>query len=317
MARFSIGTAIGDAFGLIRRRPLSVLVWGLLLTAPGLIALALVFPAMGELVAQMPPPGDDAAADAMAGQMVGQMMQFQLASMLSNIGQLLVMAVVYTAVFRAVLRPEERSLFSLRIGMDELRVAVVGLAIGVGLYAAMLVFILAGMAIGFAAWTSGDPAVLAVAVCVMVLIMLAAVLLALARVSLMAPASVLYRDFAFAQGWRLAAGQVLPLFGMMLLVFLIILVVEVVAVVVALTAFFGAGAFGGFEWATLRHDANPFASMTDWVAANWYWAALGGVVASFVYGLLITLSLAPFASACRQLADSGTPSNVDEPASVA
>lgn len=312
MARFSIGTAINDGFGLIGRRPLAVWVWGLLLMAPGAVGLALVFPAMAAVFADMPAPGDEAAADAMTGQMLGQMMQFQLASMLSNIGQLLVMAVVDTAVFRAVLRPLESSVFSLRIGMDELRVAVVGLAIGVGLYVAMMVFIMVGLAIGFAVWTSGDPAVLAVTVTVMALIMVALLFLALARVSMMAPASVLYRDFAFAQGWRLAAGQMLPLFGMMLLILLVILLVEAVVVVAGVTAFFGAGALGGFEWTPLPHDANPFALMTGWVAANWYWAVLAGAVASFIYGVLITMSVAPFASACRQLAESGTASPADE-----
>lgn len=317
MARFSIGTAIGDAFGLIRRRPLSVWVWGILLMAPGAVGLALVFPAMAGVFADMPPPGDDAAADAMTGRMFGEMMQLQLASMLSNVGQLLVMAVVYTAVFRAVLRPNQGSVFSLRIGMDELRIAVVGLALGVGLYAAMLVFIMVGMAIGFAVWTSGDPGVLAVTVTVMALIMLAVLFLALARVSLIAPASVLYRDFAFAQGWRLAAGKTLSLFGMMLLIFLMILVIQAMLVGIAAIVFSSVGLLGGFHWAALHHEANPFAAMSDWFAANWYWAALGGLVASFFYGVLITLSVAPFASATRQLAESGTPSSVDEPAPVA
>lgn len=318
MARFSIGAAIGEAFGLIRRRPLSMWVWGMLLVAPGLIGVALVFPAMSEIFADMPARGDEAAADAMTSRMFGEMMQLQLASMLSNIGQLLVMAVVYTAVFRAVLRPNERSVFSLRIGMDELRVAVVGLALGVGLYAAMLVFIMVGLAIGFAASTAGDPAALVVTISVMVAIMLIVIFLALARVSLIAPASVLYRDFAFAQGWRLAAGRTLPLFGLMLLIFLIILAIQVMLVIAAAVVLSSVGILGGLGdpyWAADRH-ANPFAAMSDWFAVNWYWAVLGGLAVSFFYGVLITFSVAPFASACRQLAESGTPSSVDEPAPV-
>ncbi len=44
MRRFSIGTAIGHAFGLIRRRPLAVFVWGLLTVAPILGGFALILP---------------------------------------------------------------------------------------------------------------------------------------------------------------------------------------------------------------------------------------------------------------------------------
>jgi hypothetical protein len=151
MARFSVRTAIGDAFGLIRDRPLSVLVWGLLMFAPIACSFALILPAMGAAVeaTQDPAAGDMAAGG--ADRLFAAVLQVQAASMLLNIGLMLVMVVIYTAVFRAVLRPEERSAFSLRIGMDELRVAVVGLAVGVGFYAAMIVLFLLGGALGFAA----------------------------------------------------------------------------------------------------------------------------------------------------------------------
>lgn len=312
MARFSIGTAIGDAFGLIRRRPLSVFVWGLLLVAPLFASLALLLPTLGEMFANMPAPGERGPDDTAAGLMAAQMMQFQLASMLLNIGQMLVAAVVYTAVFRAILRPQERGAFSLRISMDELRVAVVGLAIGVGVYAAMLLFVVVGVAVGFAVLTAGDSVGVTVVICVMVLVMLAGFLLALARVSMMAPASVLYRDFAFVQGWRLAGGQTLPLFAMMLLILVLILLFEVLLVVAGLAAFAGVAAVTDFEWTRMRPDVNPFTGLNAWFVANWYWVALGGLVASFVYGVLITLSVAPFASACRQLDGSRTSSVPDE-----
>lgn len=312
MARFSIGTAIGDAFDLVRRRPLSVFVWGLLLVTPFFISLALLLPTMGELFATMPAPDENSPDDMMASRMVAGMMQFQLASMLLNIGQMLVAAVVYTAVFRAVLRPQERSAFSLRVGMDELRVAVVGLAIGVGLYAAMLLFMVVGLAVGFAVWTAGDAVGLTVAICVMVLIMLVGLFLALARVSMMAPASVLYRDFAFVQGWRLAAGKTLPLFGMMLVILILILLFEVLLAVAALIVLSGVAAMVDFDWTQMHGEANPFAGMNAWVVANWYWAVLGGLVASFLYGVLMTLSIAPFASACRQLDESRTPPVADK-----
>lgn len=308
MRRFSIGASIGDGFGLVARRPLSVFVWGLLLLAPVFGGLALIFPTMGEMFANMPAAGADAAVDdPFPEQMFAQMMQVQLAYMLLNISQLVIMAVVYTAIFRAVLRPAESGIFSLRLGMDELRVAVVGLATVVALYAVVVVVALLGAALGFALW-SGDPLVAAWAMGAYALLAVLGIFWATARASMMAPASVLYRDFAFVQGWRLASGKGWPLFGMMLLILLLIVVIEVVLVLIGLVAFAGFGAVTGLH---LAADGDPFSGMEAWLAANWYWVAIGAAAASFLYGMVLSLSVAPFASACRQLAGRDAP-GVDE-----
>lgn len=314
MARFSIGTAISDAFGLIRRRPLAVFVWGLIMVAPSAATIGLVWPMMGDMFASMAadPGGAHDAAFA-------DMMQFQALSGMLNIVQMLLMVVVYTAIMRAVLRPREDSFFSLRLGMDELRVAVVGLAVLVAIYVGMMVLMLIGVAVGFAVWSAGSPTNWLVIVGLVVTAVLA-VCLAMARVSLIAPASVLYRTFAFAEGWRLGRGQTGPLFGMMLLLLLLILVIEVVVAAVGLAIAVAAGISGGVDWTSLHShnmDVNPFEGLDAMFAANWPWFAVGAVVGAMVYGALVTLHIAPYASACRQLAESGTPSNVDEPASVA
>lgn len=307
MKRFSIGTSIGDGFRLVTGRPLTVFVWGLLMLAPTFGAMALILPAMGEMFASMPDPDSAASMDeAFSEAMVGQMMQFQLASMLSNVVQLVVMAVIYTAIFRAVLRPRERSFFSLRLGMDELRVAVVGLAIGVGLYAAIIVAVLLGVGVGFGVGASDTAAGIWAAV-VLAFAVFLGVLWMMARVSLIAPASVLYRDFAFAQGWKLASGKGWALFGMNLLIWLMIMgIYMIVALIIAVT-------IGGMVAAmmpaleAMQSDANPFAEMSALVAANWYWALVAALIGSMVYGALMTLMVAPFASACRQLAESSAP----------
>jgi hypothetical protein len=307
MKRFSIGEAIGDGFGLVKRRPLAVFVWGLLMLAPAFGAMALILPAMGEVFASMPDPETAAAADeAFSGAMVGQMMQFQLASLLSNVVQLVLMAVIYTAIFRAVLRPKERSLFSLRLGMDELRVAVVGLAIGVGVYAVMVVAAILGVAVGFGVGAS-DPTAGIWAGALLATALVLGVLWLLARLSLIAPASVLYRDFAFAQGWKLASGKGWPLFGMSLLLFLMVLALYIVVLVIVAIAVGGAVAAMAPTWEAMQADANPFEGVGAWLTANWYWAVLAALVGSMFYGVLMTLMIAPFASACRQLAETSAP----------
>ncbi len=305
MKRFSIGRSIGDGFDLIARRPLSVFMWGLVMIAPSLAAVALIFPAMSDIFASMPAEGaSDAAAEAAFDKaMFANIMQMQLASLLANVVQLLTMAVAYTAVLRAVLRPRETSFFSLRIGMDELRVAVVGLAIVMGLYAAMIVVVLLAAAIGFAMWAI-DPTLMWVVMAVLGVALVVALFWALARVSLIAPASVLRRDFAFAEGWKLAAGKGWPLLGMMVIILLVILVIEMVLLLGAVALVAGALGQGGV-W--LEPDANPFIGFSAWLRTNWYWAALAGVATCWFYGFVAALSLAPFASACRQLVDSSAP----------
>ena len=155
MARFSIGTAISEAFGLIRRRPLATFVWGLLMLAPSVGSLALILPILGGMITAIAVEGAD--PDQVQNAMMGDMMQMQGLSALLNLGQLVVTVVVYTAVMRAVVRPRETAFFSLRLGMDELRVAVVGLALVVGFYLLLLVVVLLGVGIGFATWGLGEP----------------------------------------------------------------------------------------------------------------------------------------------------------------
>lgn len=312
MARFSIGTAIGDAFGLIRRRPFSVFVWGLLMVAPSAAALGLMLPMMGDMMGRMADAGRDAVAHNAA---FAEMMQFQALSWLMNLVQLFVTVVVYTAVMRAVLRPRESGLFSLRLGMDELRVAVVGIAVVVGMYIAMMVLLLVGFAIGFAVWGAGSPMNWLV-ITGLIVTGLLAIWLGMARVGLIAPASVLYRSFAFPEGWRLASGQTGALFGMMLLALLLVVAIEAVVSGIGLAIVMAAGVSGGIDWAALQAhnvDVNPFEGLEAMLAANWPWFAVGAVVAAMVYGVALTLHIAPFASACRQLAGIETPPVADEP----
>jgi hypothetical protein len=250
---------------------------------------------------------------------MADMAQIQGISSLLNLVQLVLVVVVYTAIMRAVVRPRETAFFSLRLGMDELRVAVVGLALIVGIYLAALIYVLLGVGIGFATWGLGEPYnwLIIVALC---LVFVLAIWLGAARVSLIAPASVLHRTFAFEQGWKLGRGRTGALLGMMLLIILIMLVVQALAggigsavfilIMLVLQAIvFGAGAAvvmagaGGMDWARIHAAVqdDPVAALTALFNANWPWVTLAGLVASALHGVILTLSIAPFASACRQL----------------
>lgn len=303
MARFSIGTAFGDSFRLIGRRPLSVFVWGLLILLPTAASFLVMMPMMAEVIA---------SAETGADPEFSQLLQFQGISGLLNILQLLIIVVVYTAIMRAIVRPRETGFFSLRLGMDELRVAVVGIAATVGIYLAMIVLVLLGAAVGYAVWQLESPANwMAIAALVVVLIL--GVWLMMARISLIAPASVLYRDFAFVQGWRLGRGQTWPLFGMMLALLVIVLAIEIVLAIAVLAAFGLGAAITDLHNIEVWADPTNWGDPLPWMIANWAWCALGGVALSFLYGFFVTLGIAPFASACRQLADSHAAKAVREP----
>jgi hypothetical protein len=184
--------------------------------------------------------------------------------------------------------------------MDELRVAVVGLALVVGFYMLVAIFILLGVGIGFASWGLGEPynwlIIVSLGVGLFVAIWLGA-----ARVSLMVPASVLHRTFAFEEGWKLGRGRTGALFGMMLLIILIMLVVQVIAVGIGSAVFMAAA--GGMDWSRIQAaiEESPIAALTALFNANWPWVTLAGLAVSVLYGVLVTLGIAPFASACRQL----------------
>ena len=308
MARFSIGTAIGEGFGLVRRRPFAVFVWGLLMAAPSVASIALLLPMLGEMIASMASGATD--PEQVHTAMMADMAQVESMASLLNLVQLVVMVIVYTAIMRAVVRPRETAFFSLRLGMDELRVAVVGLALTVGICLGSLVLVLLGVGIGFATWGLGEPYnwLIIVALCFGFVL---AIWLGAARVSLIAPGSVLHRTFAFEQGWKLGRGRTGALFGMMLLIILIMLVAQALVVGVGSAVFMVAA--GGMDWSRILAaiEENPIAALTALFNANWPWITLAGLVASALHGVILTLSIAPFASACRQLSAEVAPAAED------
>ncbi|CAN5274538.1 hypothetical protein BH10PSE1_BH10PSE1_05040 [soil metagenome] len=299
MTTFAIGRALSDAFGLMRRRPLSVLVWGALFVIPACTALALILPEFGDFmtiaVQMSATPGEPLPQPIM-----DRMARMQSVNLAMNFVQGVAMAVVYTAIMRAILRPAERSFFSLRLGMDEVRVAVVGIAIFVGLYIAMIVATIVGVIIGVFIYLSVKAAIVPVGLALFLALMIG-FLFAMARLSLIAPTSILRRDFAFDEGWSLGKGRSGALFGLMLSVFGVLLLIEIVLFSIVAILFFSL--VGLTPRAPFATGDNPFPHILAWVVSHWPVVAVGAVLASAFYGLVAVLAIAPFASACRQLTE--------------
>ena len=300
MTGFSGAETLATPWRVIRRHPLAVLVWGLIVVVPSFGGVALVFSLMAGM-----PIDDMSGSQAMAPDLFAQMMQMQAASLLVNIVQMVLAIVVWAAANRATLRigRPERAFF-LRLGLDELRLAVVGLALFGGVYLAMIIVILLGAALGIVVWQTGGETAGVVFAVLMVLAGLIVMVLALARVSLIAPAGLVLGRFGFSEGWALARGQTVKLAGLMVASWLIYMLTYFSIIAVIFAAMVALGAFQGL--ATVE-DPQTFADAFPSLGTLAPWMAAGLLPIAFLYGVVMTLLTAPFASACRQLMDNAPP----------
>lgn len=289
---FSIGEALASGFRLTKRRPLQVWAWGVVSVAPSLLIGALMLRLFGAMTLE------GMASDEPSAAMIAQMIQFQALSGLANILQMLIWVVVTAAIFRAVLFPERPAPFAgLKVGMDEVRVAVVGLALIVGFYAAAIVIALVAFAVGVGLWFVSEAAAVAVGL----LVALAAGLAVwgvLLRACLIMPASVALGDFAFVQGWKLSKGQVLRLLGLSLAIIAVVLAIELALLTVVAVVLFLVAGLNVFSLAAMLENGAP-------PTVNWSvlipWALAAFVPLSWLQGFLSTVMAAPYAEACRLL----------------
>lgn len=314
MKRFSIGEAAAEPFRLVGRRPLATIVWGLVMLAPTL----LVFGAMIPLFAGMAASGafsPEALAAADTDQMpfgddTAAMLQFQIWSNLANLVGLVTLVVVTTAIIRGVYagRKSERAFF-LRIGRDELQVAVVGLAVGVGFCVAAIVAVLLAVGIGFAVWQLGDPWRWLLCIGLGVALFIGLMLL-WGRLSLLAPASVRYRTFAFEEGWKLGRGKTWSLFGLWLILLLIALMVGIAFMILFVIVMLAVG--GGIQ-------ATDPEAVTAWIMnLPQQPALLAGMAVvllipmAWLQGFSQALFTAPYAHVVHALAAADEPQPVAE-----
>jgi len=302
---FSIGKALASGFRLTRRRPLQVWAWGVVSVAPSLVFGALILRLFGATALE-----DMASAEPSAA-FVDQMMQFQVWSGLANLLQALIWVVVTAAIFRAVLFPERPAPWAgLKVGMDEIRVAVVALAMIVAFYAAAIVIGLLAFAVGAGLWFVSEMAAVALGLMTAVAAGLAmwGVLL---RACLIMPASVALDDFAFVPGWKLSKGQVLRLLGLSLAIVFVVLAIELALLAMIAVVLFLAAGVNVFSLAAMLDQGAP--PEVDWgVLIPWALAAF--LPLSWLQGFLTTVVMAPYAEACRSLLAQGPQ---DEPRPVA
>jgi hypothetical protein len=296
MAEVSLGRAIGSGFALIRHRPASVLVWGLLLVvfvqAPALYMLSQVGPQMLGLWGATGPT-DPAEAQNIAFAFQGRMALIQALTLPAW----LIRAVIVAAVYRAVLEPQKRGLAYLRIGRQEgwllLLMLTAGLLTAFAIIPIELIVVVAvvtGIALKGLWWLLGPAVGIAG---------LVALLWAFARLSMAAPMTFADRNFRLFESWRMTQRHGFSLLGLGLLTVLLMLALELLL--------FGAiGVVAAVAIAGRQVDA---ASIQAWLQGLTFqspgqlaaWLVPTGLVAAAVFGALNAIAIAPWASAYQQL----------------
>ena len=295
---FSATDAAFEGFRVVRRKPLVLLWWA----AFYLISFALIFllaagPIAGLMAAaaDLENMGPGATPEDLQPFMMAYLAIFPIVIPLG----ILMGAILNAAVARSVLQPGASAFGYLRLGMDEVRVAVVSvvLSIVMGL-AAMVLFGVAGAIAGFlgAAEVPGGPLIMVV----IFLAAVAAMIWLAVPLSLAIPITVAEKKFAFFDSFKVTGGHVWGLIGMAVIAFVMTLVVSILTSIVFFPITMGFGA--AVDWQSL-----------EGMNAMGILQAIGPMVAVAIIlqavssALLAAVMYAPFAAAYRDLKGTGTP----------
>jgi hypothetical protein len=289
---FSLNDAVGAPFVLIRRRPLAVFVWGLLMIA----VVAAIYSLLIPLVISLPWSEGAAAMDARTP----ELLKFQTASNGLTLVMYLLMLLTFNAAGRATLSPARGDPFLfLRLGMDEVRVAVVVVAAFIGWYVALLLLILIGVGIGVALWPTGEATTIGVLILYGVVVFIAAVI-GWCRVCLIGPTTLILGRFAFAEGWAIARGQVARLIGLHLVIWVIYMLVYVVVIAIVAAIVIGGFLAQGLVW---PETVGSPQDLTPLVRPMIGPLLVTLPILAFSYGAYIAMVAVPFVRAARQLLD--------------
>jgi hypothetical protein len=237
----SVGSIIGGGLSVVRERPGAVAIWGVTYVG-GIVALfIMVALLMGGTIGMMG-MRDPAAAGSAIGGMILTMIVFYL-------GMFFLAVVLMNAVFRTVLRPNEWSMASLRVGMDELRVFGLTIMVLIGTFIISFVAGLLISLISLALMAVTGPNI-AVGIVVQLIYLCFWIWLSV-RLSLLSPVVFYRRRFAVDTAWEMTGGaNFWKLLGAFLVIGLVVMVV------------FGAifwWAFGPIFMEMMQHPRDPVA----------------------------------------------------------
>jgi hypothetical protein len=227
MSQFSAVEAATEGFRLMGRRPATVAAWVLgwlvLAFGPMVAMLAIVMPHLGDLLSSlkdMPATGPNAMGPFPAAffAMIGPWMLWLFVAQ----------TILNAAIFRTVLEPRNSGFASLRLGMDEVRLFLLFLLIGV-LWTIFFVVVITGCttvvataaataAHGMAPWIDAAAILLAIGLLIYVPV----------KLSLAAPMTFALKRIEVFGSWRRTRGRFWSLIGMLLVIIVFTVVILVV-----------------------------------------------------------------------------------------
>lgn len=312
MAQLSIGEALGEGFGLIGRRPLDCLAWGLayfvIAVLPSLLIMGSILPDYIAFMRDFMAHPNTMEGGPFAQPSMAFAMKMQAVQPIIWLGLIAGQAVVYSAIFRAVLRPQEKGFFHLKLSSTELWVGLVLLVQYVCMWLTMVALaipivilwvptMIAGANHSMAGWEVPVGLIGA-------LIAVVAFCWLFIRFSMAAPMSFVEGKFRLFESWGLTKGKALSLFLLYLVIFLllfvIIIIIEMVFAAVILSLFgmnFGDADFQAF----FQQPSDRIIATAAPYVIGFYllWAIFTGFIFAVVGGC--------WASAYRQLAPRAAP----------
>jgi hypothetical protein len=228
MARIAIDAALGSGFGLIRRQPGAVLLWGLVYLALGAASFAFFGSFYLSLFAQIAANAraGDAASPLAMNALAPQIMAMQGWSWLLSLLAVFVGVTLYCAVFRAILHPAQRRFGYLRVGATELLLFVLAIAAYiVSVVAALIGAVVVALVVAALVAMHAVAAGVALAVLAAMAALIAIVWIAL-RFSMVGPMMVADGRFHLFESWTLTRGHAGVLFILAICLVAILLVAE-------------------------------------------------------------------------------------------
>ncbi|WP_454759012.1 hypothetical protein [Caulobacter segnis] len=252
MARFSVADAATAGFGVIGRKPLAVLGWGLAMlvatAAPLYLLLLFMRPDFAVLMQIAAQQGGESDPETLGRFMRLQsgMMLFQLVSWIWSTA---VNAVICCAVFRAVLEPKDSRFGYLRLGAREGWITLLFLVEYVLAYIAIFVVALLAMVVvaivGVGAGGNSAGAMVGTGLVVGLLVLVLFFWLAL-KLSMAAPMTFVDRQFRLFESWSFTRGHVGKLLGVSLLLLVFLIGIEVLFCGLVIGGVFALG--GQMNW---------------------------------------------------------------------
>ncbi|GAW40811.1 hypothetical protein SH203_01211 [Brevundimonas sp. SH203] len=284
---FSATDAAFEGFRVVRRHPMVALAWGLTY----LLLYVVMFGFGADKWAALMAAGEtleQSANPSMADfQALGPI--YASAFLMAAPLGLVIGAVLSAAVARSVLRPNESRWGYLRLGMDELRVLLVSLAISliVGLTSGVAMMAV-GVAMGVGV-ASGQPLLILLAVLLIFAVFALVVWLAI-KFSLAVPMTVDRRKIVILESFSATRGHFWSLLGMAVIAVIMSLIVSILGMIISAAADLATGGVQGLA---------RYADMGLGQILIQAWPALliTSVVNAFLSALQLAVLYAPFSAA--------------------